>query len=431
MVQEGAVDVVIVGAGSAGAAAAYHCARLGLSVICLDRRPLGSAGARWVNGVPLWTFDEAKIPRPGPEERHDGEAPFHLVAGEGGDGPRVILEGHGVVGVDMRQLVGRLQRSARRAGAELLGEIEVLEHEGASVQTTAGPIEARWLVDASGLHGARLLGQPRVAAEDLCTACQQVFSLADEAGARAFFREHGARLGHTLCFTGVAGGYSVLNVRVEGGQVSVLTGSIPSDGCASGYRLLFDFVEAQPWIGPRRFGGSRAIPLRRPYDRLADGTVALLGDAACQVSTAHGSGIGVGLIAARMLAEALAEGRGPRGYAVNWQRWYGGFLSGQVVFRRLTQGLSAQDVAALMESGLLDQASALESLRQRRPRLSWRQLPGKLLGLWRQRRRLRRRLSWTVAQIVALEQLYDRFPRDPQDWSAFGTRVERIMQYGA
>ncbi|MFO7562449.1 MAG: FAD-dependent oxidoreductase [Enhygromyxa sp.] len=38
-------DVAIIGAGTAGAGAAWQCARRGLRVVCLDARPLAEAGA--------------------------------------------------------------------------------------------------------------------------------------------------------------------------------------------------------------------------------------------------------------------------------------------------------------------------------------------------------------------------------------------------
>ena len=88
-------------------------------------------------------------------------------------------------------------------------------------------------------------------------------------------------------------------------------------------------------IGPRVFGGSGAIPLRRTHDRLAGDRVALLGDAACQVFPAHGSGVAAGLLAARLLADTLAAG-GPIGdYAVAWQRRHGGVSAFFDDFRRM------------------------------------------------------------------------------------------------
>ena len=58
------VDVAIVGAGTAGAAAALLCARRGLRVLAIDRAPLERAGAHWINAVPTRLFDEAGIARP-------------------------------------------------------------------------------------------------------------------------------------------------------------------------------------------------------------------------------------------------------------------------------------------------------------------------------------------------------------------------------
>jgi hypothetical protein len=34
-----------------------------LKVVCLERRRLDDAGARWLNDVPAWMFDEARIDR--------------------------------------------------------------------------------------------------------------------------------------------------------------------------------------------------------------------------------------------------------------------------------------------------------------------------------------------------------------------------------
>ena len=54
------VDVVIVGGGTAGAAAAAAFAARGARTLCVDRRDLTEAGARWVNGVPRRLLAEAR-----------------------------------------------------------------------------------------------------------------------------------------------------------------------------------------------------------------------------------------------------------------------------------------------------------------------------------------------------------------------------------
>lgn len=414
--------VAVVGLGTAGAAVAATCSWRGLNVVGLERGPLGEAGARWVNGVPAWTFRAARLPVPVAPERRGGHAPFHLVAGW--DGPeRVTLQGG--LEVDMRLLVQRLQETARRGGARLHGQVTVHSFDGRALETSLGRIEADVFVDASGHGGARLLDQPRVAPEDLCAAAQEVREVTDPEGARAFFVRHGARLGELVVFTGIAGGYSILNVHGDGETVSLLTGSIPALGHPSGRRVLEDFAAAQPWIGPRIFGGSRAIPLRRAWPRVGRGRVALVGDAACQVYPAHGSGIGQQLLAARLLADTLAEGGGVRAYNLAWQRRHGGLVAGSDVFRRFSQGIGVEDLRALIRHRVLAAPLMADALAQRPPRPPLRAALRSGLGL-AGLPRLARRLGPVLARVDLVERHYRRYPEDPADLPAWVRRLERL-----
>ena len=99
---------------------------------------------------------------------------------------------------------------------------------------------------------------------------------------------------------GVHGGFSLLRVHVdlEQEEVSLLTGSIAEQGTPSGKRILQNFVDRHDWIGDAKFGGSRVIPLRRPYSVLGAGRIALVGDSASQVFAPHGSGIAMGMLGA-------------------------------------------------------------------------------------------------------------------------------------
>lgn len=418
------IDVAIVGAGTAGAAAAALCAERGLSTICVDRRPLHEAGARWVNGVPAWAFDEAGFDPPDGDERRGADHVFHLVVGWGPR--RLTLRGHGLLEVDMRRLVQRLQDRARRAGAQLRGEVEITGIEGTRLRLGDDAIEARWIVDASGLSGARLLRQAPVPRADLCAAAQQVHALADPQGARAWLAQHEADEGQTLCFTSVAGGYSIVSVRVESDEVGILTGSIPAQGHPSGQRLLDAFVAEHPWIGPRRFGGARAVPLGRPRDVLADGPVALVGDAAGQVFSAHGSGIAAGLLAARLLADTLAEGGDPERYGVRWQRRYGGLYAAYDAFRRFSQSLSLEQVERMLDGGLLDEASAIAALRQELPPMPLSQLLSKARGLLRTPG-LAARFAPVAARMVAAQGLYRGYPAEATQRARWCTWAARLL----
>jgi flavin-dependent dehydrogenase len=416
------VDVAIVGAGTSGAAAARFFAERGASVLCVERRSLDEAGARWVNGITRTAFNEAQLELP--RSATLGEPhPFHLVT----DAGRVTVRDHDVVDVDMRVLVALLQAQAQHAGAVLVGDTAVRGRDGDTLVTDAGRVRARWLVDASGMAGARLLEQPVVGDVHLCAAAQAVFEVRDLDRARAWFDAAGIPPGDVYARLGVAGGFSVLNVRLHaGGTIGILTGSIPALGFPSGKAILDRFVREHPWIGARVFGGQGAIPLRRPYDRLALDNVALLGDAACQVFPAHGSGIGAGIVAARMLAESLAGGS-LRDYEVAWHRRWGGLFAAYDAFRRWNQDMDPQLLDELMATGVIDATVARAGLDQTMPRLSLGALPPKALALRRQPRILPG-LARLAAQVGAAHILSAIYPRsDRRRFSAWRRSMDTVL----
>lgn len=417
-------DVAIIGAGTTGAAAAMLCARRGLEVVCLERRDLSAAGARWLNGVPAGAFDRAGIARPQAPERLAMGVDFHLLAGWGPE--RVVVRGHELMEVDMRLLVERLQKGARDADARLFGNTRVEGMADGHLQTSRGPIRARWYVDASGLAGLRLLGHEHPAPEDICAAAQAVHMVTDTRAARRFCEKHEVSPGDTICFTGIEGGYSILNVRVDGDHVSLLTGSIPAFGHRSGRTILHHFVQEQAWIGEALFGGSRAIPIRRPYSRLCDENRAVIGDAACQVFSAHGSGIGPGIIAARLLADALAEGRGLQGYARDWQRTYGGLFAGYTVFRRFSQTLSSDVLEAMMRVGLMDANLAAQGLLQQMPTPDLALIKDKFKAALRQPR-LALTLAPVLAKMGVAQLLYASYPTGTRARAKWNRLVDTVL----
>ncbi|MGV1036780.1 MAG: NAD(P)/FAD-dependent oxidoreductase [Candidatus Nanopelagicales bacterium] len=401
-------DVAIVGAGTAGSAAAFHCARLGLSTVCIDRQPHGQAGAHWLNGVPGWMFSVAGLVQPVGDELIGNREPFHMLAGTGAS--RITITNHDLLDVDMGLLVKRLQLLANDAGAALRGGVTVGDLSEDGLETSAGVVRARWFVDASGMSGARLLRQPRVEANDICSAAQEVRTVTNRRAALRYFRSHDVPEGQTLAFTGTAGGFSTVNLTLRGDRVALLTGSIPAHGHPSGRRLISELVAANPWIGDRVTGGHRSIPLRRPFDRLANDRVALIGDAACQVFPAHGSGIGPGLIAAKILAEELADDGSPHTYAVHWMRNWGAILAVADQFRRFSEDLEVADLARLMDSGLIGPASAARALDELPPQPSISTLTSALRGALRDPL-MAARLVPVLARSAAMLALYSRYPR--------------------
>ena len=422
--RESRYDVVVVGAGTSGAATAALCAERGLRVLCLDRGALDDAGARWVNGVTEQAFIDAGIKIPRHPELRGRDGRFHLIAGWGPQ--RLSLADHGVLEVDMRLLIARLHERARRAGVEFIGEVEVAGMEARGLQTSLGVVATRFAVDASGLHGARLLDQPRVPPAHLCTAAQRVHRVNDRRAALAFCAHHRVRVSEVACFTGIAGGFSIVNVSTDGEEVSILTGSIPAAGQPGGKALLDRFAAENSWIGERVFGGARAIPLRRPYDRLANERVALIGDAGCQVFSAHGSGVAVGLVAARTLADALASGAGPEGYARTWQRRHGGLLATYDLFRRFSQTLTVADVERMMASGLMDPTMVRAGMSQSLPKMTPPAAASKVRGLARAPD-LALRMAATLVRIPVVLGMYSSYPANLAQLPRWSKLVARVF----
>ncbi len=453
--EPGLWDVAIVGAGASGAACAAFLAEAGMAVVCVERRPLAEAGARWVNGVPRAAFARAGIALSEGAEHQGGPDPFHVVvaaaargaaqpgraAGAPGARTSLTIVDHDVIHVDMRLLVARLQERARQAGVTFRGGVTVRGwQDGAptaggppgALTTSEGPITARWFVDASGLTGARLLAQPSVPRGELCAAAQEVHEIVDRQAALAFLDDVGARPGEAIGFLGVAGGYSVLNVHVSHdlATVGVLTGSLPALGYPSGKDILDHFVAEHPWVGAVRFGGSAAIPLRRPYDRLASERVALLGDAGCQVFPAHGSGVGSGLIAARLLADTLIAGRSLRDYEVTWQREHGALMASFDVMRRWSQSLDGAGVGRMIAFGLAEPEMMKAGLNQEMPRVSpsWllRMVPGMARAM-RADPALGASMLAAGARSRLVYALYARYPRDVSRVASWSRAVDRLI----
>lgn len=415
------VDVVIVGGGTAGAAAAAAFAGRGARTLCVDRKDLTESGARWVNGVPRRLLAEAGLAVP---DGHHGPRPFNLIAGAA----RLRVAEHDVVDLDMRALVATLHERARSLGAELVGGVTVRGRDGDRLMTDAGAVRARWIVDAGGLAGPRLLGQAAVAPTDLCAAAQGVYEVKDPAGAAAYYASLGVKPGEVIGVLGVAGGFSILNVcwHVDAGTVGVLTGSIPALGHPGGKTLRDDFVRSQPWIGPMQFGGAAAIPLRRAYDRLVDDRVALLGDAGCQVFAAHGSGIGAGLVAARLLADTLTGGGDLRAYEVAWHRRWGGLFAVYDAARRMSQGMDPAQLADALAHGLIDHAMVKASLDQELPRISAAMVAARLRAV-RRAPTMAVPLVRAMAQMGAVQALSGLYPRDLRAADLWTRVMNRVL----
>lgn len=428
------LDLLVIGCGTAGAAVARAAACAGLRVTAVEKRPLHQAGARWLNGVPRAVFAQGGLAEPAGAERAGPGGRFHLIAGMGPT--RVTLPAHDLLDVDMRLLVARLQADATAAGASLLGQRAVVEisalDDAAQVRLSDGTqLQAAVVVDASGLGGVGFDPAPQPGAAELCVAAQGVFAVRDAEAAAAFCARHGVAPGETAVFTGVSGGYSIINLRVEledpeGPSVALLTGGLPGRGFASGPAMQAKFCEEHPWIGPQRFGGARAIPIGPPLGRLHAGRMLRFGDAAGMVFAVHGSGIGLQLVAAADLAAQLAAGSGLDQWTARFHQRWGGDLCAGVAFARMSAALAPADLRTLFGSGLAPPGLMLRGLLQQPMRAALDELPGLALSALRHPG-LVARLAPTLARMQALGLHHRSVPSDAAAFDQWLARRDALL----
>lgn len=430
-------DVAVVGAGIAGSAAARALARAGLDVLLVDAAPLDRAGASWTNAVPAWMFGAAGVDEPRAPEACERRSFVFLSR----TGARTRVEPAPYLHVRMPGLQGRLRDDAVAAGARVLAPARVHEArldgagrpvalavragEGGRARTLT--LRARLFVDAGGIEGAvRGLvpaladAAPRLPPGSRCTAAQETCEVADQDAAAAFLARHGMKAGEAFGWFGMRGGYSTILVETDPDlrHVGVLAGVVADGRNGTGPGLLREVKSENPWIGRGVSGGAGTIPLRRPYASPVAPGVALIGDAACQVLSAHGSGVGMAMLAARTLAGAVAGAHDPGAIDVLWryaspfQRTHGGMLAAYAAFRRMSQGLSGDDSDALVACGLMGEHAARQGMEQRPPIPSLADALGAVRAATR-RPDLVARVAAAGARMAAAIALYATYPASP------------------
>src|SRR5579871_4097685 len=402
MPKEKIFDVVIVGAGIAGCHLAQLLANHDMRVAVVDRKPLPTSGPHWLNAVPLWMFDEAGLARPFGQELFDLNDRFII---RSVDDKALHIDNLGLADVDMALLGKRLKANAFDGGRGI--KFHNVAIEGAFCDQTGRLAElcgsandktlsfkSKVFVDASGTSA--ILRQshpwahrywPKPSLKDLCSAAQRTLDINDRHGAEDFLMKNDCMPKDVMAKVGFLGGYSLFRWQIdeEMRHISILCGVRALPGATNAKQIVDRFVANNKWIGSHFIDGRGAIPLNAPYKQLIAPGMALLGDAACQVYAAHGSGIGIGLLAAKMLADVLVLahrsdqdlGDMPvlSQYQQSFHRRFARRLKFSETVRRISEKLDQSQISLLIKSGLLNQSLAKQTLHQEEPGLPIGHLP--------------------------------------------------------
>ncbi len=338
-------DVIVVGAGPAGSAAARYAAAGGARTLLLDRRREIGSPVRCGEFCPSLPEIRAMFPNAGDlEELAPGlaaatrlETQAAIVVSPGGRRTPVPLGG---VVVDRGAFDRALADAAAAAGAEVAADTRVTAVEGSRVITEGGPLAARVVVGADGPLSAtaRSCGLPPPPAQAL--GLQHVVAgIACEPGTMEM---------HFGSFS--PGGYAWVIPRGDG-TANVGLGIRPARDVRRARAALEAFILARAERDgrPARRVRSAAkwIPVGGPLPVTARGSVLLAGDAAGQLMACNGGGIPTAAICGRIAGEtAAAHVRGEAAletYDRRWREAIGAELRRALTTRRLFDVVSACD----------------------------------------------------------------------------------------
>ncbi|NWF97100.1 MAG: NAD(P)/FAD-dependent oxidoreductase [Candidatus Thorarchaeota archaeon] len=309
-------DVVVAGAGTAGAVTAYTLAKRGHQVLLVDRKQkerigdktcgdaLGSHHLRELKeliGLPdvprsIVEYDVKGIDLIAPDRRY-----------------RMRMAGPTTTGYSFNRLkMGQwLVGLAEAAGATLMPSTRVKRllfdnHTVSGVRVTPEgseeekDIHARVVVDATGASGMLRRQLPEetpiervVAKEDIMVAWRDVYETPDYTFETPEILEIYWEQEQTL------GGYTWVfpqgpnRVNVGCGLMTLPNHRQPKDIFNSFIKETWDFMKTR--LVTIDSGGGIA-PVRRPIDTMVDDNFMLVGDSACQVNPVHGGGIGSSML---------------------------------------------------------------------------------------------------------------------------------------
>lgn len=311
-------DVVIVGAGIAGASLAYFLGKEGVKTLLVDMKPYSRAGDKPCgDALGKHHFDELGIEYPKGRELEgvvkgiDIYSPYedvrYRVLGEGFEVNRIALTQRfidkavelSVEYLDLTYALKPILKNRRVSGVELWSK-----GKGTWI------VESSVVVDATGLARAIVRHLPRdwpindpIKPEETNIAYREVRILAkdieDMEILRIYINKSIAPGGYWWFFP-----YSLVP-----GKVNVGLGVQGGMNCPNPKTLLYKHVLSRPEFKDSRIveAGGAAVPTRRPVTSLVWDGIGVIGDAAYTANPIHGGGKGSAMISSYCLSKALID----------------------------------------------------------------------------------------------------------------------------
>jgi len=371
-------DVIVAGAGPGGAIAARNFARAELKVGLFDADELDTMGKSIVVEAEKEMFDLVGVKRPEGDEVPYHQKRMRVFSKNGKD--CFTLEGdHPAMSIRLDEFSQKLAREAVDAGAEFVGGHKALgpvveggKVVGAVFKTKDGKreVRARITIDATGFSAA-LAGKlpPEMGIEftdkkeDVVIAENYFHEIDVDKAKEAidkklhFDDEVWNRLsGHGNFSTE----YSYLSLEKK--RAYILLGRKAAYDQPAIIDVIDRFREEQGYYGECLYGGQGPIRVRRSLDQLVAHGFMAIGEAACTIIPAHGSGVSsalyTGHLAAMAATPVLLDEREPTAealwpYSYLYQSGRGAVLATYAAQKLMIDQMTSDQLAAMLESGAM------------------------------------------------------------------------------
>lgn len=349
-------DLVVVGGGPVGLAAALHAAAAGLDVVVVEPRAGTGGGIDKACGEGLLPGALAEVLALGADPPGAALTGITYLDRTGRRASHDFRAGAGR-GVRRTVLHAALAERAAAAGVPVVAaRVRDLLQDGGRVQLAldgSAVLSARWVLGCDGLH-SRVRRAAGLQVAEVAEVARRATGGRRGGGRRFGVRRHAAVApwsSHVeVHWGGSAEGYvTPVGPREVGVAVLAGRGSTFADALED-LPLLAARLEGARWTSAERGAG----PLRQRVRAVASGRVLLAGDAAGYVDALTGEGLRVGLAAARLAVGAVV-GQRPRRVAEAYER---AWRRETAVQRGLTAGLLAVSRTSTGRRALVPLAAA-------------------------------------------------------------------------
>jgi digeranylgeranylglycerophospholipid reductase len=431
-------DVIVAGAGPGGCIAAMKLAQAGHRVALFD-----SSDERTLGKPVIIEAERAIFPIVGVEAPSGDMVPYHArgmryISARGKEAFSLDdKESRLPVSLYQDRYVRTLLETAIRSGVMFFGGHRVIAPVLSSARVTGIETEsakesafyaAKIIIDATGFQAALVRALPEETGfefpEDerhVVSAENSYHETISEAAERA------VRLGlhaddEVLTRLGNYGPYSTVfsYLSTIRNRAYILVGLKKSmENRITARQAVNRFIDNAGWFGKKLHGGSGYIRIRHSLDKLVADGFMVVGEAACMVFPMHGSGVAssmyAGLLAAKTASQALLTGdtteRALWPYSAQYQATRGRKLAAYDVTRLAIDAFTENDVADMLESGLMHKEDMVNGLLISEPVISPATLPERIKGMARYPRFIPTiaRMGFSLNSVLAH---YKKYPRE-------------------